>query len=238
MAPSTSFYSIWQSALSNTCLCCTTAEESYTLLEEEEEELPLVTEKTRYRDVTPPPTSRSLLPPTSEQPMTSTAPPVFLPQPQSPPLIDASVPSKRLHRRALLTTSNFHAEEVMTSNTRASRVSKENPAAAITEMELTDNLSAMDALNIAGSSAGFVSTGYAAASYYSQRKAEKEAKRREHDLEAAIRGVEERVNDVNSMRSERESVSSSASSSNTYKEDKTPEAGPAAGVDTTWTGMK
>ena len=133
--------------------------------------------------------------------------------------------------------SNFHAEEITTSDSRASKASKEN-AAAITEAELTDNLSAMDALNIAGSAAGFVSTGYAGASYYSQRRAEKEAKRMEQDLEAAIRGVRVQVDNLSEGRSARGSVSSSASTEGARKEGKVPEAGPATREDFTWTGMR
>ena len=96
----------------------------------------------------------------------------------------------------------------------------------------------MDALNIAGSAAGFVSTGYAGASYYSQRRAEKEAKRREQDLEAAIRGVAVQVDNMSEARSARGSVSSSARSEGACKEDRVPEAGPAVREDLTWTGMR
>jgi len=75
MAHSRRTYSLWQSFLSSTCLCCTSTE-SYTLFEEEEEEeeFPSATEKIRYRDFSPPPSSQSPLPPTSEQPMTSVSP--------------------------------------------------------------------------------------------------------------------------------------------------------------------
>ena len=191
-----------------------------------------MTEKTRYRDFPSSPTSLSPLPLTCEQPMTSISPPLFLPQTQSAPIIDVSI--KRLHKRALLTTSKFHADETIPSNSRASRTSKDT-AATITETELTDNLSAMDALNVAGAAAGFVSTGYAAASFYSQRRAEKEAKKREQDLEAAVRGVAVQLDNADLGSSRSASVTSSEDERN---EGKVPEPGQSTRQDLAWTGMR
>lgn len=236
MAHSSRTYSLWQSFLSNTCLGCTSTE-SYTLLEEEEEEeYPAVTEKTRYRDLSPPPSSRAPLPPTSSQPMTSISPPAFLPQPQSTPPID--IPTKRLHRRALLTTSNFHTDEVTSSDSRVTRASKYD--ATITETELTDNLNLVDTASVVGSVGSLVATGYGAASYYAQKRAEKEAKRREQDLEAAIRGVAAKgvAAKIETEETGRFERGSGGSSEAGLKEERVPEPGPLKSGDFTWTGMR
>jgi len=163
--------------------------------------------------------------------MTSISPPAFLAQPQPPPLIEIS--TKRLHRRALLTTSNFHADEVPLSDSRVTRASKDT--AAITETELADNLNLVDTASMIGSVGGLVGTEYAAASYYSQKRAEKEAKRREQDLEAAIRGVAAKIENEGNGRSERGGDGSSEAG---LKVERVPEPGPPRREDLTWTGMR
>ncbi len=86
-----------------------------------------------------------------------------------------------------------------------------------------------------GSVGGLVGTGYAAASYYSQKRAEKEAKRREQDLEAAIGGVAAKIENDESERSRRGSGGSSQAGST---EVKVPEPEPFKREDLTWTGMR
>lgn len=120
------------------------------------------------------------------------------------------------------------------SDSRVTRASKDT-AAAITETELTDNLNLVDTASMIGSVGGLVGTGYAAASYYTQRRAEKEARRREQDLEAAIRGVAATVEDARSGRSEGGSDGSSEAG---LKLEKFPEPGPSRREDLSWTGMR
>ena len=187
MPYSTRSNSLWQSLLSYICLDCTSSD-SYTLIEEEEESL-VTTEEMRYRDVPLPSNPRTPNPPILEQPITSISPPVSFDQPQSPPLVDISM--KRLHRRGLINTTNFHAEEVTVSESRASRSPRE--MGAITETELTDNMNLVDTASMIGSVGSIIGTGYAGTTYYQQKRAEKEARRREQDLEAAIERVGERV---------------------------------------------
>lgn len=118
------------------------------------------------------------------------------------------------------------------SDSHVTRASKHD--ATITETELTDNLNLVDTASVVGSVGSLVATGYGAASYYSQRRAEKEAKRREQDLEAAIRGVPAKIKNEETGISER----GSGGSSEAGLKEEILEPGPLKREDLTWTGMR
>ena len=116
------------------------------------------------------------------------------------------------------------------SSTRSARTPKDT--AAITETELTDNMNLVDTASMIGSVGSILGTGYAGATYYQQRRADKEAKRREQDLEAAIGRVSDRVEAARTDRSvamvkEVEQTAIKAS-----------ESGPVGRADLAWTGMR
>lgn len=93
----------------------------------------------------------------------------------------------------------------------------------------------MDALTIASAATGFASTGYAAASFYSQGRAEKEAKKREQDLEAAVRGVAVQIDNADRGNSR---IAGITSREDERKEGKVPEPGQSTRQDLAWTGMR
>ena len=165
---------IWSSVLARTCFGSSSSHLSSSL---SHDSLPLLSEKiTFHPTVQPSPKPKSL--------------------PATPPRLTRWPSASNLKtRRAVINVSSHNVASTPPQNERSFAASF-NPETrsrmgSTPETELTDRLSLMDTANFLGAASGVVGAGYAAATYHGQRAQDKEARRREEDVELGQRRREE-----------------------------------------------
>ena len=157
---------IWSSIFGRSCFGSSSSHISSSV---SHDSLPLLSEKISFH-----PTVRP-----SSQPKSLPATPPRLTRWPSKPNLKT--------RRSVITDASYNVASTPPPDERPLNPKTKNRNGNTLGTELTDQFSLMDTANYLGAGSGVVGAGYAAATYHQQRAQNKEARRREEDLELGQR---------------------------------------------------
>lgn len=164
-----------------------------------------------------------------------TPPSPLSPSPPSPP-------PRRLQRRAVLSPTNYHADELPPSRHRTPKPERANGSTR--GFEPVNELSIGDGINLLGAGTGLVGAAYSAATYYKGRNANRTPEAQQADLEMGLADITTREAAVASE-SGGVVIAGAALGSGSGAGQAAPSTGIGAGRDIPmreqdfiWTGMK